>query len=371
MTTVGVAGALRGAAALGWTEREAAAFGVGNLGDLYRSADLLEAERRDVLRSWSLVATTQELGPRRYVTAEPGGVPVILVRDDDGTLRAFHNVCRHRGMPLADGYGEAGRYLTCPYHQWSFALDGSLTRVPQRDEQFPGIDRAALGLRPAAVAEWNGMVFVNPSKDPEPLPAALGPLPAKLANWFAGPLEQVAVVSYDVACNWKFIVENHIDVYHLWYLHQRSLAAYDHRSFAWAWEDDTWWSFEPLKPSETVPAGIDWLRDDERAGIGAHLLFPNLMLVTTADYFATYDAVPVAPDRTRLTLRVRSTPDVDAEALVVSIRAFLAEDVAGCERLQVATASPYFELGPLALDHEAPIRRFHDGLRRRLVGVPG
>jgi Rieske 2Fe-2S family protein len=292
---------------------------------------------------------------------------VVVVRDHDGVLRAFQNLCRHRGMPVAEGCGTTGRHLTCPYHQWSFGLDGTLVRLPQHDEQFAGVDPAAWGLLPASVGEWRGMVFVNPDPDAEPLADALGPLEGRLAPWFAGPLEQVAVVTYEVDCNWKLIVENHVDVYHLWYLHARSLGDFAHRSFTWAWDHDTWWSYEPLKADRTVPAGLPWLSEEERGGIGAHLLFPNLMLVTTSDYFATYDAVPLAPGRTRLTLRVRSVAGSDGDRLVAAVRSFLSEDIVACERLHAATASPAFALGPLASTHEAPVRAFHAALRSRLA----
>jgi hypothetical protein len=104
-----------------------------------------------------------------------------------------------------------------------------------------------------------------------------------------------------------------------------------------------------------------------RHHIGAYLLFPNLMLVTTDEYFATYDAEPVAPGRTALTLRVRSTAEADADALVASIRSFMAEDVTACERMQQGAASPWFGVGALASTHEEPIRRFHASLLRAVA----
>jgi phenylpropionate dioxygenase-like ring-hydroxylating dioxygenase large terminal subunit len=104
-----------------------------------------------------------------------------------------------------------------------------------------------------------------------------------------------------------------------------------------------------------------------RHHIGAFLIFPNLMLVTTDEYFGTYDAAPVAPGRTVLTLRVRSTADADGDALVASIRSFMAEDVAACERMQQGAASPHFGVGALASVHEEPIRRFHANLLRAVA----
>jgi phenylpropionate dioxygenase-like ring-hydroxylating dioxygenase large terminal subunit len=153
-------------------------------------------------------------------------------------------------------------------------------------------------------------------------------------------------------------------VYHLWYLHARSLSAYDHRSFHWESLGDNWWSLEPLKDTTGAPAGFAWTPEEMRHRIGAYLLFPNLMLVTTDDYFATYDASPLGPDRTQLTLRVRATEGADAEALVASIRSFMAEDVEACERMQLGAASPYFGVGATALTHEEPIHRFHHSLRQ-------
>jgi choline monooxygenase len=344
-----------------------AALGASSLAALYTGEAVLDAERAHLFsRSWVLVADAAELAARgSYVTASAGGIPLAVVRGGDDTLRAFHNVCRHRGITLLEGSGTVGRFMTCPYHQWSYATTGELARVPQED-QFSSVDRGALGLVPAQVAEWGGMIFANPSSEAPGLPESMAGLDRRLDGFLAGPLRQVAVVRYEAACNWKLLVENHIDVYHLWYLHSRSLAAYDHRRFSWESLGDNWWSLEPMK-SPAGPAGLPWVPEDMRHHIGAFLLFPNLMLVTTDEYFATYDAEPVAPGRTILTLRVRSSAEADADSLVASIRSFMAEDVAACERMQRGAASPWFGVGALASTHEEPIRRFHTSLLRAVA----
>jgi phenylpropionate dioxygenase-like ring-hydroxylating dioxygenase large terminal subunit len=343
------------------------AAGAPSFAALYTDPAVLATERARLLtRSWALVASDEEVaGPGSYVTAFVGGIPLAVVRGHDGVLRAFHNVCRHRGITLLEGAGTVGRFMTCPYHQWSYASTGELARVPQADDQFPSLELCDLGLVEAQVAVWCGMVFVNPWPESPSLAEEMGGLDRKLERFLAGPIRQVAVVQYEAACNWKLLVENHIDVYHLWYLHAKTLAAYDHRAFSWESFGDNWWSLEPLKaPSD---GAADWVPPDMRGTIGAYLLFPNLMLVTTDDYFASYDAVPLAPDRTRLTLRVRAPADADADALVASIRSFMSEDVAACERMQQGTASPWFGVAALATTHEEPIRRFHAALGRRLA----
>jgi len=353
---------------LGYSPEQHQQLGTSVFGDLYTDHRVLERERTHVFSaSWSLVASSDELQDAgSFVTCTIAGAPIAIVRDRDDTLRAFHNICRHRGITLLEGAGSLGRYMTCPYHQWSYSLNGDLARVPQDTEQFADLDKCSLGLHSAQVAEWAGMVFVNPSPHAADFSTTMAGLDTRLDPFLAGPLQQVAKVEYEAACNWKLLVENHIDVYHLWYLHMRSLAAYEHRSFAWESLDDNWWSLEPLKDLSSINGGLDWIGKDMRGHIGAFLLFPNLMLVTTDDYFATYDATPIAPDRTRLTLRVRSTENADADALVASIRSFMAEDVEACERMQDAAGSPHFNVGPLAATHEEPIRRFHGALRRRM-----
>jgi len=355
------------AAGLGWSEADLARAGVAEMRELYTSANFLALERQKLFwEAWTLVASSEQLPPDRYTTVTVAGAAIALWRDSHGACRAFHNLCRHRGIPLVEGESSLGRYITCPYHQWTYNLDGALVRIPQPD-QFPDADPSSLGLRPVPVVEWHGMIFVCLSSDPPDFDREMRLLSDELASYLALPLVEVARADYTVACNWKLLVENHVDVYHLGYLHQRSLAAYQHASFRWRWDGATWWSWEPLKDPAAAGPGLGGLSDDERCGIGAHLLFPNLMLVTTGDYLATYDARPVGPDRTAMTLRIRSTPGADGPALVASVRTFLAEDVKACEAMQVATGSPFFQVGPTAASHEEPVRTFHSLIRSRVL----
>ncbi len=229
-----------------------AALGASSLASLYTDEKVLAAERSRLFsRSWVLVADAGELSePGSYVTGSAGGIPLAVVRGRDGSLRAFHNVCRHRGITLLEGSGTVGRFMTCPYLPVEPTPAGAGWRVPQ-EEQFGALDRWALGLVPAQVAEWGGMVFANASSNAPGLPESMAGLDERLHGFLAGPLRQVAVVRYEAACNWKLLVENHIDVYHLWYLHARSLAAYDHGS------SDGSLSSPVVEPrtGEEVPAG--------------------------------------------------------------------------------------------------------------------
>jgi choline monooxygenase len=341
-------------------------IGVTHFRDWYRSSAVLDAERERLFaHSWAIVGTAEEVHePGEYLTPTVAGVPLLVVRGDDGVLRAFHNLCRHRGIPVISGSGTAGRFFTCPYHQWSYRRDGSLATVPQQHTEFPDVDFGSLGLVRAAVEEWAGMVFVRPVVEGPTLAKSFAGLDDRLSGFTDLPLVEVAKVEYEAACNWKMIVENHVDVYHLWFLHQFSLGHLEHRKFAWDSLDDNWWSQEPHIDPADAPSGLPGLSEADRLSIGAHLLFPNLMIVTCGAYLGTYDAVPIAPDRTKLTLRIRGIPGSDGDAMVESVRTFLAEDIDACEQLQCATGSPSFAFGATAVNHEEPVRRFQRAVRK-------
>ncbi len=192
-------------------------------------------------------------------------------------------------------------------------------------------------------------------------------LGAHMGSHRPGELRQVARLDLEARCNWKLFVENHIDVYHLWYLHERSLGDFDHTRFEHWGADGDWFSYEPVRDGDVAGAALTSgttaiAHLDDRAtaaGLGAHLLFPSLMVATAAEFFATYQAIPLAPDRTRIELRIRAEASADPDALLAATRSFIEEDIEACERVQLATASPAFAVGPLAADHEAPITRFH------------
>jgi choline monooxygenase len=333
----------------------------------YRSEEWLERERTALFdRGWRLVADAAELAaPGAYAAVDVGRSPLLVVRGADGVLRAFHNMCRHRGMALATGCGEFAATINCPYHQWRFDLEGALKIVPQRSEQFPDLVLDDWGLLPASVGEWEGMVFASPDPAAPPLADVLGELPTHIGSYRPGLLTQVAAVDIEGAFNWKLFVENHIDVYHLWYLHAETLGDFDHPKFQHWQLDRNWASYEPLRQPDAAAARltqgtrpIEHIDDRDRLGIGAHMVFPNLLMATAAEFFITYAVFPVTPERSRIELRVRAEPGADADALVAAARSFIDEDVNACEQVQRVMGSTAFAVGPLAREHEAPITTF-------------
>jgi Rieske 2Fe-2S family protein len=302
---------------------------------------------------------------------------LLLIRDRAGELRAFHNMCRHRGIALATGCGQFAKDVECPYHAWRFGLDGALKIVPQRAEQFPDLDLADWGLLPASVAEWEGMVFANPDPAAPALETVLGELPAHIGSYRPGLLAEVARVDIEGDFNWKLFVENHIDIYHLWYLHAETLADFDHPRFQHWQLGRNWASYEPLRRPDLAASALNQgtlpithIDERDRLGIGAHMVFPNLLMASSAEFFITYAVFPLGVDRSRVELRVRAEPGASPDALVAAARSFIDEDVIACEQVQRVMGSEAFAVGPLATGHEAPITVFHGHLLDAIGGAP-
>ena len=202
---------------------------------MFTSADFHHAEVERVWkRTWQLACREREVSsPGDYVTYDIAGQSVVIVRGADGVLRAFHNVCQHRGTPLTTGRGSAAE-LECSFHGWTWGLSGELTRVPCRWD-FPEVDDAAYGLPPVRLGVWNGFVFVNLAADGPSLEEYLGPaVTGQWEHWPRAHYWKAAHVGKIVPSNWKAVLGAFIESYHVMRVHPQSLkyagdcnAAYD------------------------------------------------------------------------------------------------------------------------------------------------
>lgn len=342
--------------------------------EAYTSQAWFDWEQRELFgRCWNFVGMTDDLAEvGDYLTVDVGPNPLVVLRDLQGQLRAFHNLCRHRGMVMLQGSGNVRTGISCLYHHWNYGLDGELRRVPQL-ERFDGMATGEWGLKEASVSVWNDLVFVHPDPHPAPLADWLGDFPDRVGPFRPGDLVEGVRVRYEMAANWKLFAENHIDVLHLWYLHARTLADYDHAASEW-WACGPHWAFyEPPRNGQRVPPDlaasglpiIDHI-DESWYGSGAHLVFPNLPIASGANFWQTYQVIPLGPDRSIVDMRVRVVPGTDpalAEAFAESARQlFEGEDILACELMQQGLGSPRFEVGPLARSHEDPILLFQQAI---------
>jgi choline monooxygenase len=181
----------------------------------YSDDELLRRERARIFaRSWQYGGRADQVAePGSFLATDAGGVPLLVVRDKQGELRAFLNVCRHRGAVLTDGSGTR-ETIQCHYHAWTYDLDGSLRAAPRSDRE-PGFDKDELSLLPASVDVWGPFLFVNPDADAMPLGEYLGELPAILARDLdLDGLEFHSRVEFGANANWKIVVENFLECYH-------------------------------------------------------------------------------------------------------------------------------------------------------------
>jgi Rieske 2Fe-2S family protein len=187
-------------------------------GRYYTDPAIFEREKREIFeKQWLLVCRAEDVpAPGRFVRATAGNENVIVVRGRDGELRAFLNVCRHRGASLClTDAGDVGRSIRCPYHSWTYRLDGSLMSAPNW-RSMATVDKAGYGLHPVTLAEWHGLVWLNLAENPLPfdeqvwgqLDYRLGGDRAKFARYDLAGLAAGRRVDYTVAANWKIIQEN-------------------------------------------------------------------------------------------------------------------------------------------------------------------
>jgi Rieske 2Fe-2S family protein len=241
----------------------------------------------------------------------------------------------------------------------------------------PWWGRTVRGGAPVAVEVWAGMVFVHLDPGAELLRGWLHDFPEHIGGYRPEELVEIARVRFDVAANWKLFVENHVDVYHLWYLHERSLADYDHPRAAYRFCGPHWVFYEPprdgpMARAELVQQGMRVIAhiDESWYGSGAHLIFPNVPIASGATFFQTYQAIPRGPERTTIDLRIRAEPGSDPTAFVPLTRTVLeVEDGLACERMQAGLRSPRYAVGPLARSHELPIHRFQADVLATMAGA--
>ena len=287
----------------------------------YLSDEVWAAERELIFAAqWCAAGRAADVpDPGDWLRAEVGGESVLVVRDERGDLNAFYNVCRHRGAELAPvdgpatGHGAGG--LRCPYHSWTYGLDGTLRRAPFLAPDV--LDRDALSLHRAAVAEWGGFLFVH--LDPVPattLAHQLGAIPQRIARYPLRELRRGARMVYDVAANWKVLAENYNECYHCAGVHPELCEIVpEFRKGGGAqldWERgiphrDGAWTFSPTGTSARQPfPGLD---ADERERHKGELVYPNLLLSLAADHVAAFTMTPRGPGTTTVVCDFLFHPD--------------------------------------------------------------
>ena len=265
--------------------------------------------RREVerifLKVWNFVGRA-DLIPNRgdYMAFDFAGVPVALVRGESG-IRAFVNSCRHRGTRILDGEGTCAA-LRCPYHSWTYGLDGRLEVAPQM-EDTKGFDKRDYPLVPIRLEQWDGFLFINFDPAAPSLASFLGELPAKFASYGFADMACVRRKTYDLACNWKLYVENAMESYHVPTVHGQTLQKQKRDINPPIAADGQYCGlYTRHKGSRALIAGetgfpyIPTLAGDAAEGTFYPLIFPSTMFGCTYDCMWWLELHPMGPARTRL-----------------------------------------------------------------------
>lgn len=261
-------------------------------------------------RTWHCIGREDEIPrPGDYRTVEVGGSGVLVVRDSGGRLRAFHNVCRHRGTRLMEAEsGSGASVLRCPYHSWTYGLEGNLVGAPHMEEA-EDFNRRDFGLFPVALETWRGFVFLNLDRKPMSLERYLGDFMERAAPYPLERLRRAHRVTYEIQANWKLVVQNANECYHCPGVHPQLVRLTPYRSG----EEDLrkgpvfggWMDFvdgvTSLTPKGSTTRRIfPGLQPDDLRRVYYYVLYPSNFLSLLPDYVTLDWFMPLGPDRTRL-----------------------------------------------------------------------
>jgi choline monooxygenase len=343
----------------------------------YIDPAILDVEKARIFRrTWQLVGTLDHAcgevngvkrtiaDPESFFTAEVADEPIVVVRDKDGTLRAFSNVCRHRAGPIASGSG-CKSVLRCGYHGWTYTLDGRLIGTPDV-EGVEFFDRSTMGMVPLGLETWEQFIFVNFDRDAVPLSVYLGDIPEQARGFQFAGLQFAERRDYVINCNWKVYVDNYLEGYHIPVAHPGLMREIDYAQY----RTDTFryhsQQFAPIRAIKAEDAG-------ERAyapGSGTQealyfWIFPNLMLNLYPDNVSTNLIVPLSQDKT-LTVFEWFFHDVGSAKVQERMKKAIAfsdevqqEDIGLCESVQRGLRSSLYDRGRYSVKRENGVHHFH------------
>jgi choline monooxygenase len=355
---------------------------------LYTDPAVLEAEQELIFeRTWQLAGHVGSL-PRAgsYITSRAGNQPVLVVRDEDGQLRAYRNVCRHRASRLLSGSGQCKAAIRCRYHGWTYRLDGSLIGVPEGMAFGEKLDKRRLGLMPVRVEEMCGLIFVNLDADATPLADLVGDLPQRLAPYRIETLEQFAPGEGTQPANWKVVVDNYIEGYHIPIAHPGLMRMLDYKHYDVEVHDHWVWFDAPLrsKPSSNwlERTYAQWVtpmpglpEEDRRVWRYAYI-YPNTAIDLYPDQIDTWQLIPNGVEKTTdVSMCFRPAGSSPRTRFVQWANQKLNtlvmdEDVDLVDNVQLGLMTRGYKCGPLSR-REAGVAWFADRIRASLAPAPG
>jgi Rieske 2Fe-2S family protein len=354
----------------------------------YTDPALFQREQEKIFEArWIAAARSADLdGPGAFRTLDIGRENVILVRGRDGQLRAFLNVCRHRGARVCmERSGVARRNIQCGYHAWTYGLDGKLVAAPNLNK-MPDVDRTEYGLVPVPVREWLGYTWVCVADEPPSFEdTVIGAVTGRLGgagiieSWGIENLEVGRRISYDVRANWKLIVENFMECYHCATIHPEltevlpefadGFAAQYFVGHGAAFAEEAEGFTVDGSAGVTVIPGVVEGHDRKYYAITVN---PQVFINLVPDHVIFHRMYPVGPDRTVVECDWLYLPEVvrsgqDLDRSVELFHRVNQQDFDACERCQLAAASKAYAKGGVLVPSEHHIGAFHTWVTEQLA----
>ena len=360
--------------------------------EAYVSDAFREWERdRVIAKTWFCIGFGRDVAsPGDAFPSDVLGLPILMVRRQDGSIGVFHNVCSHRGAQLVSDACNVSRRLRCPYHAWVYDLEGRLIGTPHiggpRTSEVQGFDKSEHGLKPVRSEIFWDMVFVNMSGDAEPFETFIKPLKDRWADFDMSRIRHpgpVGSLKLTVNCNWKLAVENYCEAYHLPSIHP-GLNSYSKLEDHYNIEAEGHFSgqgshaYTPLlvKDGPNLPQFPDLPARWDKAAEYASL-YPNVLLGIHRDHYYAIRLEPLATGKTREHLEIYYIDDASADPVFEPVKAanlkawetVFAEDVDVVERMQRGRHSPGYDGGVFSPAMDGPTHCFHRWLARKLLSA--
>lgn len=316
--------------------------------------DLFDLEMVRIFgRSWVWLGDIEDLVKAGdFITGRIGYQSVVVIRQDDGSLRGFLNNCRHRASGLAfDAAGNCGRTLTCPYHNWAYAIDGRLIGVPDEPRMYPdGFSKESYGLVPIRIElAWGKLVFGCLSEKAPSFREWVAPLAERYDRYLFENFERFAELDQTYDINWKAFVENSNDDYHVRFVHRRLNDKRHQLDTVVRFEGRTCSGYKPHRLDVDDPGGgrTD-LPESDLQGHYADFIYPNLTPLPYPTMLMLVRADPIAPDCTRLVSRIYgyTLSDAEREAAYEMLVRTNQEDTDMVTELMRNLRSPFYRVGP-------------------------
>jgi choline monooxygenase len=343
----------------------------------YIDPQLLTKEKEQIFwHTWQPVGHSRKVAsPGSYLAVEIGGEPCAVVRGNDGVLRAFSNVCRHRASIILKGEA-CTKTLRCPYHGWTYSLKGELLAAPE----FEGVENWNPGdqqLPPMRVEEWGPYVFVNVDSQAPPLSEVLADIPSQVAG-IGCPADQLYFSyrrDYLIRCNWKVYVDNYLEGYHLPAAHPSLFRELDYKAYrvdTFRYYSSQYAPIRPARSGRNEPRRYTPADESNRALY--FWIFPNFMLNVYPDNLSANIILPMGHDQT-LTIFEWFTYPKNGSAVEISPETVAfsdeiqQEDIGICESVQKGLASRTYDRGRYSVKRENGVYHFHSLLTEFLLGA--